>query len=365
MNQSPTKQPFDSIQSAIQAIAQGEMIIVTDDQSRENEGDFVMAASKITPKAINMMIKHGRGLICTPVLENQLKRLKINPMVYENQETHRTDFTVSIDAAKGITTGISAYDRATTIKVLANPKSTSNRLVQPGHVFPLRAKPGGVLERAGHTEAAVDIASLAGLHPSGVICEILNEDGTCSRLPELIKMKKKFGLKMISIADLITYRHKNECLVERVVSQSVLSSYGTFDLHLFRYFFDKRQYIALTMGELDSMPTLVRVHSENLLNDVFQVGNTSLIKAIKKITSEQHGVLLYMPQPDRGIHLQTIRTNTKINTEEELNIRDYGIGAQILTQLGLKKIRLLYRTKRNLVALDGYGLEIVEGITLT
>ena len=359
---------FDSVESAIQAIAEGRMVIVTDDEARENEGDLVMAASKVTPEAINRMTLHARGLICVPMLGHQLRRLGISPMASENRESHQTDFAVSVDAASGITTGISAYDRAETIRRLADPDSQPDMLVQPGHVFPLRAKPGGVLQRAGHTEAAVDLAQLAGLHPSGVICEILNEDGTLARVPDLIKYKKKHGLKMISIADLIEYRHSRDRLVEHVLTTPFESEFGNFDLHIFRSILDDRQHFALTMGTLNAEPTLVRVQSENLLSDVFRSkklnGYQSLISALEKITAAQKGVLLYIEKPQGGIHIaKTKNTQTPEDpSSTKMDFRDYGIGAQILVALGLKKIRILSGTARKVVGLDGYDLEIIEQI---
>ena len=369
MNVTPKQaDAFDSIDSAIRDIAKGKMVIVTDDESRENEGDLVMAASKVTPEAINKMTLHARGLICVPMLGHQLRRLGISPMASENRESHQTDFAVSVDAADGITTGISAYDRAETIRVLANPDSQPDMLVQPGHVFPLRARPGGVLQRAGHTEAAVDLAQLAGLHPSGVICEILNEDGTLARVPDLIDYKKRHDLKMISIADLIEYRHSRDRLIEHVFTTPFESEFGSFDLHVFRSILDDRQHLALSMGALNGEPTLVRVQSENLLSDVFRAkklsGHRSLTSALEKIATEKHGVLLYIEQPQGGVHFDKTknRTNSEHTSATKMDFRDYGIGAQILVELGLKKIRILSGTTRNVIGLDGYDLEIVEQV---
>jgi len=368
-----TKHPspvFDSVESAIRDIADGKMVIVTDDESRENEGDLVMAASKATPQSINQMILHARGLICVPMLAYQLRRLGINPMASENRESHQTDFAISVDAAEGITTGISAYDRAETIRILGHPNSEPDMLVQPGHVFPLRAKPGGVLQRAGHTEAAVDLAQLAGLHPSGVICEILNEDGTLARLPDLIEFKAKHNLKLISIADLIEYRHTRDKLVEHVLTRPFESEFGTFDLHLYRSILDNRQHIALSMGALEGQPTLVRVQSENLLGDIFRSkalgGYSSLTRAMELISQEGHGVLLYIEQAGGGIRVIEGANASDIKEvgPTKMDFRDYGIGAQILSDLGLKKIRLLSSTKRKVVGLDGYDLEIVEQIEI-
>ena len=343
---------------------------MTDDEARENEGDLIMAASKVTPEAVNQMALHARGLICVPMLGHQLRRLGISPMASENRESHQTDFAISVDAAEGITTGISAYDRAETIRILSDPTAQPDMLVQPGHVFPLRARPGGVLQRAGHTEAAVDLAQLAGLHPSGVICEILNEDGTLARVPDLIEYKQKHGLKMISIADLIEYRHKRDRLVERVLTRPFESEFGTFDLHIFRSVLDDRQHIALTMGELNAEPTLVRVQSENLLTDIFRAkalgGHHALTSAMQQIATAKHGALLYIEQPQGGVRVIEGTNKTEVTDvgPTKMDFRDYGIGAQMLVDLGLKKIRLLSSTTRKVVGLDGYDLEIVEQVAL-
>lgn len=362
---------FDSIESAIKDIAEGKMVIVTDDESRENEGDLIMAASKVTPQAVNQMIMHARGLICVPMHGHQLRRLGISPMAAENRESHQTDFAISVDAADGITTGISAYDRAETIRILSDPNAVPDSLVQPGHVFPLRAKPGGVLQRAGHTEAAVDLAELAGLNPSGVICEILNEDGSLARLPDLIEFKAKHKLKLISIADLIEYRHTRDQLVEQVLTQTFDSEFGTFKLHVFKSVLDDRQHIALSMGKLDASPTLVRVHSENVLSDVFRSrdlsGYDSLNQALKHIAEAKHGVLLYIEQPKGGIQVISSKSGPAVKEvgPAKMDFRDYGIGAQILVALGLQKIRLLSSTQRKVVGLDGYDLEITEQVDLS
>ncbi|MEX2382909.1 MAG: 3,4-dihydroxy-2-butanone-4-phosphate synthase [Opitutales bacterium] len=363
-----SESPFDSVESAIEAIAEGKIVIVTDDEERENEGDLVMAASRVTPEAVNMMIRHARGLICVPTTSYQLRRLGINQMVVDNRESHQTDFSVSVDAAESITTGISAYDRSRTIRLLADPDTGPDQLVQPGHVFPLRAKPGGVLQRAGHTEASVDLASLAGLHPSGVICEILKEDGSMARLGDLVAFKKQFDLRMISIAALIEYRHKREKLVEQIHTRPFESDFGTFALHLFRSRLDDRFHLALTMGELDGSPTLVRVHSENLLSDVFR-GNDfgsypSLVGSLHKIAREGKGVVLYIGQPHHGMNF-LLEDSGGGGKPAGMDFRDYGIGAQILVSLGLRKIRLLSSHTRKVVALDGYGLEIVDLVSVS
>jgi 3,4-dihydroxy 2-butanone 4-phosphate synthase/GTP cyclohydrolase II len=280
---------------------------VTDDEHRENEGDLVMAASKATTETINMMIRYCSGVICVPCTEPHLRRLGLNPMVPHNRESYRTDYTVSVDAAEGITTGISAYDRTRTIQLLADDATSADQLVQPGHVFPLRARPGGVLERAGHTEAAVDLAVLAGLHPSGVICEVVNEDGSMARVPELLAFKKTHDLKLISIAALIEYRHKRDRLVARVGTAPLKTEHGDFTVHLFRSVLDGRQHYVLTLGEIGPEPTLVRVHSENLIADAFHglgIGSYQALHAsMRRVAAEGCGVILYISQPNGGIDL--------------------------------------------------------------
>lgn len=364
-----TESPFDTIDEALAEIAAGRAVVVTDDENRENEGDLIFAANKVTPELVNMMVRYGSGVVCVPMLPHHLDRLGIAPMVRHNREAMRTDYAVSVDASEGITTGISAYDRAMTIRALSDPKANTSDLVQPGHVFPLRAKVGGVLQRAGHTEAAVDLASLAGLFPAGVICELVKEDGDMMRLPDLLEFKQKFGLKLISIADLIHYRHKRDRLVEKLATLPFESEFGTFDLHIFRNFLDDRRHFAFSLGKLDEKPTLVRVQSENLLGDVFRGrkfhGHSSLEAAMQRIAKEGHGVVLYIEQPNGGIRLEKTDAGQKLVAESvNMDFRDYGIGAQILAQLGLKQIRLLMTKPRNVVALDGYDLEIVEQISL-
>lgn len=364
----PAQPPFDTIESAIADIAAGKLIIVADDENRENEGDLIMAAEKATPETINMMIRYGSGIVCVPTLEHQLRRLGLGPMVASNRESHRTDFTVSVDAAEGISTGISAYDRTRTIQLLANPNTRPEQLVQPGHVFPLRARAGGVLERAGHTEAAVDFCSLAGLSPMGVLCELVNDDGTVQRLPQLVEFQKKFGLKMVSIEALIEYRARRDQLVERLASQPFQSEYGAFTAHVFRSRLDGRHHLALTLGNLGAEPTLVRVHSENLLTDVFRAkhgGNSQALgAAFEKIAREGRGVVLYMQPTNHGENLVRALAAKPGEAPPPMSFRDYGIGAQILCALGLRKIRLLRNSTRKVVGLDGYGLEIVEQLPI-
>lgn len=357
---------FDSVESAIQEIAAGKLVIVTDDENRENEGDLIMAASKVTPETVNMMIRYGSGIVCVSLLEAQLTRLGLGPMVARNRESQRTDYTVTVDASEGISTGISAYDRARTIKLLGDDQTLADQFVQPGHVFPLRARPGGVLERSGHTEAAVDIAMLAGLHPSGVLCELVNDDGSMQRIPQLLEFKKKFGLKMISIASLIEYRHKREQLVEVVSTEPFASEFGDFTLHVFRNKMDDRHHLAFSQGDLEGEPPLVRVHSENLLGDVFRQRGLdsfhSLTSSLETVAKAGRGVVLYMEQPNGGADM--IKRLHGATDEPPMSFRDYGIGAQILVALGLRKIRLLSNNNRKVVGLDGYGLEIVEQVSL-
>jgi 3,4-dihydroxy 2-butanone 4-phosphate synthase/GTP cyclohydrolase II len=357
---------FDPLESAVADIAAGKLVIVTDDENRENEGDLIMSAAQATPQTVNMMIRYCSGIVCVPTLEPHLRSLGLGPMVAANRETHRTDFTVSVDAAEGITTGISAQDRATTIRIIADPKARPDQLVQPGHVFPLRARPGGVLERAGHTEAAVDLAILAGQHPSGVLCELVNDDGTVARMPEIQEFRRKFGLKLISIAQLIEHRARRDHLVELVCTEPFSSEFGNFTLHVFRGKLDNRHHLAFAMGALGPDPTLVRVHSENLLSDVFRIrgldSHRSLEGSLEAIARAGRGVVLYMERTDSGADI--IRRILGKAGDPAMPFRDYGIGAQILAALGLGKIRLLSNSTRKVVGLDGYGLEIVEQVAV-
>jgi 3,4-dihydroxy 2-butanone 4-phosphate synthase/GTP cyclohydrolase II len=372
---------FDTIDDVVSDIARGRIVIVTDDADRENEGDLVMAAEKATPEAINFMAKHGRGLICVPISNERAEQLGLQRMVVRNREMYRTDFTVSVDAARGITTGISAQDRAATIQSIANPKSSPDDLVQPGHVFPLRAKDGGVLRRTGHTEAAVDLARMAGLQPAGVLCEILHDDGTMARLPELMEFRKKHGLRICTIQNLIAHRRLREKLVEREQVVKLPTEYGDFDLHLYRSKLDGAHHLALVKGKIDKKrPTLVRVHSECLTGDVFgsrrcDCGN-QLHAALRQIQEEGNGVLVYMRQEGRGIGLaakihayklqeeglDTVEANAKLGYPSDL--RDYGLGAQILFDLGVRQFRFLTNNPKKVVGLEGYGLEMVEQVPI-
>ena len=364
----PADSPFDTVEEALAEIAAGRPVIVADDEDRENEGDLIMAASKATPESINLMIRYGSGIVCVPMLGHQLDRLGLGPMVARNREVHRTDFAVSVDAAAGVTTGVSAHDRAVAIKILADPASRADQLVQPGHVFPLRARPGGVLERAGHTEAAVDLATLAGLEPAGVICELVNDDGTMQRLPQLVEFKRRHGLRMISIEQLIAYRLKQDKLVEKIGEHAFASDYGEFTAHVFRSRLDRRHHLALTLGALDpATPAPVRVHSANPLADVFRgrgcgTPGDVLDASLRAIAREGRGALLYMEplQPGETLLSRLGAAGGESAPAPAMDLRDYGIGAQILAALGLKKIRLLTGSQRKLVGLEAHGIELVE-----
>jgi 3,4-dihydroxy 2-butanone 4-phosphate synthase/GTP cyclohydrolase II len=376
-----SKNPFHSIPEAIEDIRAGKMIIVVDDEDRENEGDFLMAADKVTPEAINIMVKHGRGLVCVPVTRERAKDLNLDYMVTEGADPDEAAFTISVDHKKLTTTGISAPDRANTIKEMINPDANPGDFRRPGHVFPLIGVNGGVLRRAGHTEAAIDFARLAGCSPAGIICEIMHDDGEMARLPELIELSKKFGMKIVTIKDLIAYRMKHESLVKSIMSVDMPTIYGDFKLHVFAEKLTGEHHLAFTKGEWsEEDPVLVRVHSANPLADLFGSKRSDkaavLHQSMVMVDQSNRGVVLYMDQMSREFSILDQITAIKLQDDglskdeikaklgSKMDARDYGVGAQILHELGIRKLRLLTNNPVKRVGLNSFGLEMVKEVPI-
>ena len=372
---------FDTVEEAIEDIRQGRIVIVVDDEDRENEGDLTMAASAATAEKINFMARYGRGLICLALTAQRLEELHIPMMVGENTSKFGTAFTVSIEARHGVTTGISAADRARTILTAVDPKTVPSDLARPGHVFPLRARSGGVLMRAGQTEASVDLACLAGLYPAGVICEVMNEDGTMARVPELTEFAKRHGLKLVTVADIIAYRLRTETFVKQVAEAAFPTEFGDFQIVIFENLLDQEHHVALVKGQITpDAPVMVRVHSQSTMSDVFYSlrsgGRNELRASLKTINEAGRGVLIYLRQEEKGLNLvdeirsyaiqdagaNSVETDTFSNSGTDLRI--YGIGAQILRSLGARKIRLLTNHPKKIVGLQGYGITVLEQVHL-
>ncbi len=377
------EQEFVTVEEAVQRLARGEMVVVVDDEDRENEGDLILAADRVTPEAVNFMARNARGLICVALTRDRCERLDLPLMVESNRNTsaHETAFCVSVEARRGTTTGISAHDRAATVRALIDPETAPDDLLRPGHMFPLRARNGGVLKRAGHTEAAVDLARLAGLTPAGVLCEVMDDDGQMARLPRLVEFAREHGLAMLTVADLIAHRLRSEKLVEQVAGPNLPTAHGDFRIHAYRNRVTGEEHVALVMGEIDpEQPVLVRVHSQCLTGDVFASSRcdcgVQLEEALRRIGAEGCGVLLYLLQEGRGIGLfnklrayelqdageDTVEANVHLGFPPDP--RDYGTGAQILLDLGVRRMRLMTNNPKKYAALAGFGLEIVERVPL-
>jgi 3,4-dihydroxy 2-butanone 4-phosphate synthase/GTP cyclohydrolase II len=361
----------ERVHRALEDIRAGRMVILVDDEDRENEGDLVMAAEKVTAESINFMAKYGRGLICLTLTEERVRQLKLPMMVDDNQSARATAFTVSIEARHGVSTGISAADRAHTIRVAVSEHATPSDLVSPGHVFPLKARPGGVLQRTGHTEGSVDLARLAGLKPAGVICEIMNDDGTMARMPDLVAFAERHGLRILSIADLIQYRLEHEQMIEKRLEGALeLPSGKIWTAHLFAVKHEPREFLALTHGELDERPILVRMHTGSVIGDAFGVrtpGRVAIEDALARIEAEGRGVVVFIPGPidlyaDLAPRLGREVEPRRMDRGDVL--REYGLGAQVLRALGVRQIRLITNRPRRIAALDGYGLEVVEQLPI-
>jgi len=380
-NKSKNKEKLNSIESAIADFKKGKIIIVVDDEDRENEGDMIFSAEKSSPDLVNFLTKNARGLICVPMDDERLNKLELGMMTKNNTSLHETAFTISVDYKHGTTTGISAFDRNETIKALINRKTNPEDLGRPGHIFPLRSALGGVLRRAGHTEATVDLAKLAGHYPAGVLCEVMKENGEMARLPDLFEIREKFGMKVISIRDLIHFRLQREKLVERLIDTNLPSEFGNFRIFLYKSVVDSKEHVAIVKGKINSsLPILVRVHSECLTGDVFGSlrcdCRDQLLESLRMIEENENGVVLYMRQEGRGIGLHnklkayrlqekgrdTVEANIELGFKPDL--RDYGIGAQILRDLGIRKMRLMTNNPKKVIGLNAYGLEIIERVPI-